>query len=373
MTGNDRITAMQALEFLRDYQKRVAFHYQKLFKKWQLLASRARKVNRLLMAKFFDLYPRGKQHRGALAVLGYELAGGKDKEDILKASIMIELMETSILIADDVIDLDERRRGVATIHKQWEAKIKDQSRRSVGTKIKNDEARHFGESMAQITSIIGFHLAPWVLLQTKFSDLIKTKALNFYNESLIETGWGEALDVASSWQKFKDKQNSAGLIHDYKTVHYSSVLPLKFGAILAGTEPGVWLSSLEKYAVALGRIFQIQDDIIGSFGNPKVTGKANDNDIKEGRWTMLMEILWARADREDKSIIKQILSGSKRTAIEVSKIKKLMEKYGAVAQAQKRAQNYLKEGLELIPKLTKGREAQETLENLLRFMLERKR
>ena len=373
---------MEAKTLLANYQREVEKIYPQIFAFWQREAQKAGIITQTILVKFFDLYPRGKQFRGALAVLGYELAGGQDRKAILEASVVLELMETAILIADDVFDQDEKRRGVATIHKQWEKFLRHTALDAASSPIQTRRSRcntgmtktariHFGESMAQTTAIIGFHLALWVLAQAKFSEKIKNQVLKFYCESLIQTGFGEALDMASSWQSLKAKQGSAKLIHEYKTVRYSTVLPLKFGAIWAGKQDKIWLADLERYALALGRIFQIQDDIIGSFGDPKITGKANDSDIKEGRWTILMEWLWVKAGGADRDMIQRIMAKSQRLKAEVGQIKALMQKYQVVPLAQKKAQAYLQAGLRVMPNLTRDKKQQDTLTNLLRFMLER--
>ena len=369
---------MQAKKFLQIYRDEAQPLVQEFFGKWRQQAQTAGLVTKEVMERLADLYPRGKQLRGALTVLGYELAEGKNKVDILKASITIELLETSLLIADDVFDEDEKRRGILTVHKQWEKifqefNIQHRAKHGQGSGLKVSalSSKKYGQDMAHITSIIGFHLAPWLLMQTAFSEKIKTKALEFYCLSCVETVLGEALDISSPWQSFKDKQTSAQTIHDYKTVRYSAVLPLKFGALLAGAQDKDWLSNLEKYALVLGRVFQIQDDILGSFGNPKITGKANDNDIKGARWTILVELLWQKIDKKEKPFFRQIFEKTQKTDQDVRQVKTLMKKYKIVEAAQVRAEKFLREGLQVVPKITQNKKHQDTLENLLKFMLKR--
>lgn len=350
---------MDIKDFLKDYRGKAKPYWQQFLAEWLKKSQLIDRFSYQLMKRFVDLYPRGKQLRGALTVLGYELAGGNKTEEIIKASIGIEIAETAILIADDVFDQDDIRRGVPTIHRQWQKKAG------------NVDKKIFGDNMAVVTSIIGFQLAPLQIIKSNFNLEDKTKALDFYFEKIALTGFGEALDIGSSCLNFYNQKNVAGKIHDLKTVQYSTVLPFLFGALLAGSKNTMWLKNLEKYAIYLGRIFQIQDDILGSFGNPKTTGKDNNMDIAMARWTGLIETAWQKANQKDREKIKKIFLKKVRNRQDILLIKKLMLKYKAIDSLNKKAKQYLAQGEKLITKLDIKKDRQTILSKLLRFMLTR--
>lgn len=246
--------------------------------------------------------------------------------------------------------------------------------------------------MAHITSIIGFHLVPLLLDKVKLPEKQKQRAFTFYCQTLVETGYGEALDIASSYESIGKKQGSAQMIHELKTVRYTTVLPLLFGALLAGAgssrkgrtlsknskkmkgsdlKQKSWLKNLERYADALGKIFQIQDDILGSFGKPELTGKSDLTDLVQGRWTILIELLWQKLNSQDKQRVRELLDRPIRSEAEARQLKRLLVKYQVVEQAQKLAQEELKQGEQLIEKISPNKKLQDALRNLLRFMLER--
>jgi geranylgeranyl diphosphate synthase type I len=353
---------MEIQAWLEDYQATARPMWREFFLLQQPKAQKTGPLPGKLLERFIDLFPRGKQARGALAVLGYELAGGNMRSEMVKASIALELMETAILIADDVFDDDRVRRGVPTIHKQWEKHFKTIAR-------PNQVA--FGHAMAHATSIIGFHLVPLLLGEVKLPEKNKRQAFTFYCQTLVETGYGEVLDIASSYESIAKKQGSAQTIHEIKTVRYTTVLPLKFGALLAGKSPGRWFTNLEDYALALGKVFQIQDDILGSFGKPEITGKSNLNDLLQGRWTILVELLWGQAAAKDRAVIRRLLQKPVRSTQEAGQLKRLMETYRVVELARRQAQASFQQGLALVPKLKSNRTQQTLLKNLLGFMLER--
>jgi len=364
---------MTAKEFLIWYKKASKKYSETFLAKWQSEAGKAGQVPEEMVGKFADLYPRGKMLRGALSFLGYQVAGGKRMQEILKASIFVELFNTAILICDDVFDSDKIRRGLPTIHEQWKELVsskKPHFAHSTTLRVTLG-ARHYGHSMGINTGIMGFYLAQIPLLEANFSIKRKHKALLEFSRFAARLAWGEGMDISSSYPIARlNLAGNARKIHQLKTVEYTGIMPLKIGAVLAGASQKK-LELLGKYGESLGRVFQIQDDIIGSFGDPVKTGKSNTSDISDGRWTVLVEILWEKADKKDKQVLRKIFEKSKRGAGEIKVVKSLMVKYEVVGLARERAQRYLRKGLGVVPKVTKDKEHQDTMENLLYFMISR--
>src|SRR3989344_7981400 len=73
-----------------------------------------------LLKDYSKMVSEGKGVRGALIELAYKACGGTDAQKVLSASIFIELFHSAILIHDDFMDRDSFRRGIETIHKQFE-------------------------------------------------------------------------------------------------------------------------------------------------------------------------------------------------------------------------------------------------------------
>ncbi len=352
---------MNVQDFLSQYRKQVIPYTDTFFHKYKKQASEVSPIAQAMLDKLFKLHPKGKMHRGALVVLGYQLAGGKEVEEAIKASIAVELTATSILVMDDVVDRDDTRRGEITIHKQWESYFPQSG------------LVHYGESMGVITSMLGFYVAPLVFKDTKFTPADSQRALEILFESMVDTGYGEALDITTPYQTIEEKQKSSQFIHLYKTVNYSAVMPLRFGVALAGNDNTEFIANIRLYADRLGKVFQIQDDILGSFGNPQVTGKSNDSDIIEARWTALIEILYNACDGDDRLKLLSILNKTKRTTRDVDTIKEMFVRYDVRTKAQAKASAYLYQGMDMISHITTDSDHQDTLKNLLEFMLKREK
>ncbi len=189
----------------------------------------------------------GKRIRGVLVKLGYEVGRfdyslpstvevrSRKSEDILKISAAFEILHTSLLIHDDIIDQSPKRRGIPSLFK------------ALG-------GNHYGISQAITLGDIGLYLPLKIILETRFEDKYKLKALKHFSQILINTGWGQVMDVSP---KSRDK----AFIDLYKTAKYTISGPMQIGAILAGADDKL-IKNLSEFGDNLGIAFQIKDDIL---------------------------------------------------------------------------------------------------------------
>jgi geranylgeranyl diphosphate synthase, type I len=219
--------------------------------------------------RLMPLATSGKMLRGSLLINVYEkLVNQKYSEEVLRAAVALELIGTSLLIHDDIIDQDNLRRGHETLHSQYQ-KLAQQK--------EYPQPQRFGESFAICVGDLGIFLA-YELLS---GDLVK-----LFSKQLSITILGEMHDVELALMSGEAvaKENILQMYLD-KTSSYSTCLPLMAGAILAqeSKELAVQLNELGK---TLGLIFQIKDDELGLFGDETKTGKPVGADIREGKKTL---------------------------------------------------------------------------------------
>ena len=105
-----------------------------------------------------------------------------------------------------------------------------------------------------------------------------------------------------------------------KSGEYSCVMPLCIGALLAGANDE-YIENLTKYGLSLGWAFQIQDDILGTFGNEKETGKPIDSDIREGKQTLLVLHLKKHGTQAQRSLLVNVLGKKTATKQEVENLR----------------------------------------------------
>src|SRR3989339_2276825 len=109
----------------------------------------------------------GKRVRAGFMYWGYRAAGGNDFEKIIEASMSIELTNIFLLIHDDIIDRDDFRHGVQTIHKRYE----NLARRY----YKQTDPVHFGDSMAIIVGDMAAAFGNDIIFNFRFSPGGKQK------------------------------------------------------------------------------------------------------------------------------------------------------------------------------------------------------
>ncbi len=288
----------------------------------------------------FTLRSSSKRIRAFLVKVGYESVGGRNSNLMVDVSVAIELIHSYLLIHDDIIDQDEWRRQGITVHKYFE-KL---HRRN----MKKGDSAHFGISMAILTGNIGCYLANSLISQSQLPDKQKTLAINRINRLLLETHYGEALDVYNEVKK-KTVEKDILLAHKYKTAKYSFEAPLHLGAILGGATTKQ-LSSLSHYAIPAGLAFQIRDDLLGVFGSRKEIGKPVDSDIREGKQTLLYFEALRRLKTKDRKWLIKHYGKSGLTNQQISKIKRLFQECGSYDYSIK----LLKKQADLAKKALKG-------------------
>jgi geranylgeranyl diphosphate synthase, type I len=293
----------------------------------------------------------GKRLRGCLVRLGYELIESFNPE-IYQASLAYEIVQTSLLSHDDIIDKSSIRRGKKTMYQ------------SLG-------GDHYGTSQTIILGDIGFFLSFQLITNADFPVKRKLKALETFNDSLLKTAAGEMLDIEISLKGKEDfsKEDSLKISH-LKTAHYTIIGPLQLGASLAGGKDR-FLEVLEEFGKNLGIAFQIQDDILGIFGDEKTLGKSTLSDISEGKPTLLYLEALKRANQAQKEVLKDLYGKADITDRAAEKIRELFKDLGALDFANKKALEYVSKAKLVIPKISKDQKKQRLLEELADFLVKR--
>lgn len=333
-------------KYKRQIDKELEIYFKQLEKKTNNIDPSVKEIIKNI--KEFTLRG-GKRIRSALAIITYEGFGGKNK-DILKIAVSIELMQSFLLIHDDIMDQDSLRRGKPTFHKIYEKKKKSEI---------------YGISNAIISGDILSALGTEIILNTNFDVKLKQKALTIFNRVIINTCFGQLLDIESP-----KTETDISKIHTLKTAIYTMEGPLHIGAILAGAKDK-HLKQLTKVAIPIGKAFQIQDDILGLFGNQKRLGKPVGSDIKEGKKTLLILKSLENADKKDRKFIKKCLGNKKITSSQINKLRNIVKNTGAYDYSKELAEKLIIQGKKHLRKLGINSESKQILNSLADYMLGR--
>src|SRR4030042_3407612 len=303
----------------------------------------------------------GKRVRAGFMYWGYRAAGGKEFEKIIEASMSIELTHIFLLIHDDIIDRDDFRHGVATVHKKYERLAKRY--------FKKTDPKHFGDSMAIVVGDIAAAFGNDIIFNSRFSPERKQKALSRLQEIVVNPVSGETLDVMLE-AKGKATEKEILEIHRNKTAKYTVEGPLHLGALLAGASANK-LKILSDYAVPVGIAFQIQDDILGAFGNEKKLGKPVCSDLREGKKTLLIVKALKFGDRKERKIIGSLLGKKSINEKEVELFRNIVRKTGSLQYLQNLGGKYVKKSKIAIEKSDFDEDTKEFLAGIADYIVSR--
>jgi geranylgeranyl pyrophosphate synthase len=313
-----------------------------------------------LVALLNEASEGGKRLRAVLVLLGYEIASKEQKAfnpAILAPALAFELFQTAILAHDDIIDKSPTRRGKPTLYKQLE---------------NTQNNPHYGISQAICLGDIGMFLAVRLVATSDFEPTNRLKAVNAFLTTLIYTGVGEMLDVELPYLHEKQHHEEDILaIYLHKTAHYTITGAMQLGAILAGADEN-YLQDLATFGNNLGIAFQIQDDILGIFGNEADTGKSAVSDIEEGKITLLYSKAKERANAEQQAILAQYYGKGAIEATAAEKVRQVFKATQALVYAESQKEKYRQQAVESIQKLTQRADDQEILQQFASFMINRK-
>jgi len=254
----------------------------------------------------------GKMIRGTLVKLGFEFVSDKQSIAIWKPAAAFEILHTALLIHDDIIDQSPTRRGNSALHIHKNA--------------------HYGMSQAICLGDIGIALAGKLIAESEFSEVHKNRALRYFYEMVNTTISGEMVDVGSA-QKINRTEKQILRIHEMKTANYSIVGPLAVGAILAGAGDD-YLKNLKRFGEPLGIAYQIQDDILGVFGDEITLGKSTTSDIEENKSTLLISYAYDHATPTQKKILENNYGKKNITKKTQEMIKKIFVQTGSLEYSQ---------------------------------------
>lgn len=266
----------------------------------------------------------GKRLRPAFMLAGYESANGVERERLLQTAIAIELIHMFLLIHDDIIDRDTLRHGVATLHERYA----DWGRRKLGL----TDPAHFGNSIALIVGDLLFSLGNDIIFRSGFPYERVFEALSKTQKIVSHTSVGEAKDIYLEYRKRASSEEVLKM-YEQKTARYTFEGPLHLGAILAGGSAEL-LQALSAYSLPLGIAFQIQDDILGIYGNEERIGKPVGSDIEEGKMTILVTKAYELPGNHHAELSEILEKGASLTADDVERFRALIRESGSLEEAK---------------------------------------
>jgi geranylgeranyl diphosphate synthase type I len=234
-----------------------------------------------------------KRLRPSFCYWGYVGAGGSPDDALpVDAGAAFELLHAFALFHDDIMDGSAVRRGRRTCH------LAHADRHEAGGWT--GEARRFGEGVAILAGDLAFVYADELM-----GDAPRP-AWDVWNELRIELNVGQYLDLLGTARRARDLA-TADRISRYKSGKYTVERPLHVGALLAAPDRAAELvPALSAYGLPLGDAFQLRDDMLGAFGDERVTGKPVGDDLREGKPTPLLALAASRATGRQRRVLARV-------------------------------------------------------------------
>jgi geranylgeranyl diphosphate synthase type I len=252
---------------LADVERDVTDRLRRSLAESQKQASgRGTEVRELVRAVSALTLRGGKRLRATLCVVGGLSVSKRAPEPaLLQAGVALELLQSYFLIHDDWMDGDALRRGGPTAHVSLAARL--------GSSFLGDRA-------AILAGDHAVALAQLELARVAVAAGRKAAALRRFAEMQLDAVAGQQRDLVG-------QSPNAELTYFLKTASYTVTGPLLLGAELSGGRPKA-MEALAEFAAPAGIAFQLRDDLIGAFGDPRTTGKPRGADLLAGKSTPLL-------------------------------------------------------------------------------------
>ena len=284
----------------------------------------------------------GKRIRPVLMLLGYQL-WREQPEDIIMPAIGLETYHNYTLLHDDLMDNADMRRGHETVHRRWDA----------------NKAILSGDSMLVLAYQRVAQVPPEKL----------QKVLDLFTVTALEIGEGQEYDMAFETRNDVTEDEYIEMIRLKTSVLLACAL--KMGAILADA-PEQDVNRLYKVGEQLGLAFQLQDDLLDVYGDPKVFGKAIGGDIMSNKKTYMLINAYNRADDSQRAELQRWLDAKNPDRKEkVAAVTRLYDEIGIRQLCETKINEYFDQARRTLDLVNVGDERKQPLRQYMDEMLHR--
>ena len=255
----------------------------------------------------------GKRLRPYMVIRSCQILGGKSSTAMISASA-VEMVHNFTLVHDDIMDNDEMRHGVPTVHKK------------------------FGMPIAILAGDVLFSKAFQIISESKLSPNATTHLISRLAKACVDVCEGQLLDIKMADEKRIPTEKEYITMIGKKTAALFDV-SCEMGAICATNKPKD-ISNLSTFGRNLGIAFQITDDLIGVMGDPKVTKKPVGNDLREGKKSLPILMAIKLAKGNEKKIILKAFGNSKISKKDLNMAVEVIRSLGIEEKVRNQALKY---------------------------------
>jgi geranylgeranyl diphosphate synthase, type II len=284
----------------------------------------------------------GKRLRPMLTMLSYNLYKD-DVKRIAPYAVAVEAFHNFTLMHDDIMDKAPLRRGEQTVHKKW----------NVNTAILS------GDVML---------VKVYEMFRSLEAEKFKT-VIEAFNKCAAEVCEGQQWDMEFETTDHVSERDYINMIRLKTAVLLG--FSLELGAILAGASDSD-RKALREFGTNIGIGFQLKDDLLDAYADPKKFGKQVGGDIIANKKTFLLIQAIGKATGSGKTKLNFWLKATKfRKAEKVEAVTKLYDSLGIPAMTEKKVDQYFKKGFASLAMLSLAGEKKEELKRFTEALIER--
>ena len=271
----------------------------------------------------YTLAAGGKRVRPQLAMIACQMFGGNE-EEALPAALALEVFHNFTLLHDDVMDKADMRRGRPTVHVKWN----------------ENTAILSGDQML---------IEAYQLLSDVPSDKLP-KVLRLFNKMATEICEGQQYDVDFESMEHVTKDEYLMMIRLKTSVLLATALQI--GAYIADANEQAQ-EALYQFGINIGLAFQIQDDILDVWGDPKTFGKAVGGDISCNKKTFVyLEAMRRGGERRGGERLEEWYSQVLEDNTEkIAAVKAIFEQLGVREACEAMVEDYTQKALAILDTL----------------------
>lgn len=254
----------------------------------------------------------GKRLRPILALLHANTMAG-DYQFLVLPSLSIELFHNFTLVHDDIMDKAPLRRGQPTVHEKWNGNI--------------------GLLSGDALFVIAYRMLEHLPAEKLPRIMMK------FNTTALEVCEGQQLDMDFETLKL----NEVSLEMYLEMIRLKTAVLLGFSAYMGACACNASEEVANRFynaAVQMGISFQIQDDILDTYGDTAMVGKRKGGDILMGKKTILSILTANELSAQSKDEFLTILHKPTRSEEEIEKVIYFYDKSGAYLRANDMMQAY---------------------------------
>ena len=291
----------------------------------------------------YELDLGGKRVRPVLMLMGYNLYR-EDVDTILPQAAGLETYHNHTLLHDDVMDHADMRRGKPTVHNVWD------------------------ENTAILSGDAMLILAYRLMAQCPADKL--PQVLGIFTETTMEICEGQQWDMEFEKRMDVKVDEYVEMIRLKTSVLLAAAL--KIGACLAGA-PEEDARKLYDFGMKMGLAFQLQDDWLDVYGDPKVFGKNIGGDILCNKKTYMLITALQQADDAQRAELEGWLSATNcEPAEKIAAVTRLYNKVGVGERCMERVEAYYNEGLAVLDSVALPAKRKQVLKEFACSLMNRK-